>query len=159
MTTAEILKDVIKELSKNDTFFTYIYYFFSIFFLVYSKKYTVESIIMINQHKEEKQLYLDNTIKIYDDCIYISKFKIPYEYIVEVGYNGKYNYLVVMANFVCKDRTLNINLSLNDTVQINMIDNRNEIYKSITENMLYHIRFHNININIIPALQRFKKTN
>ena len=158
MTNIEILKNVIKELSKNDTFFSYIYYFFSIFFLVYSKKYNVESISLINKNKEIKQLYNDNNIKIYDNCVYISKFKIPYEYIVEIGYNNNCNYLIIMADFICKNRQIDIKLSLNDLVVINIIDNRKEIIQNITKNMLYHIRFHRININVIPALQNLKKT-
>ena len=52
----------------------------------------------------------------------------------------------------------NFKLSLNDIILINIIDNRNEIIKNITKNMLYHIRFHRININVIPALQHLKKT-
>jgi len=120
-----------------------IYYIFSIYNIIeYKKLFKVKEIYCMID-KELYKLHSD-VIKVYDNCFQLNiQLKIPYEYVKTVNHEMKYITLDLIPN------------ERNITKLYIKTNNNEQIFKKLTLNMKYHVRYHQINVNAIKYFQKF----
>lgn len=120
-----------------------IYYIFSRYNIIkYQKIYKIKTIFCMIDKKMHR-LHIDS-IKIFDNCFKLNKkINIPYEYVKTVYHENKF----ITVNLIPNERNI---------TKIYVETNNNEnIFKQISLNMQYHVRYHQINQNAIKYYQKF----
>ena len=102
--------------------------------------------------KNKEHWYISDksvNLHIFDDCIYINNFKIPYEYIIFFRNLNNTVYIKIFGNIVNENNKLNLELSEGFIEILCEYSNSKMLIDCIKKNMYYHIKYNKIDQNVI----------
>ena len=127
---------------------------------LYYKRFYVNKFKLINNN----DLYVSvkpvngNQLILFDDCMCINYFKIPYEYILlSKTYSNNTVYIKIFGNIINKNNKFDIELSDGFIEILFEYTNPKIVLDCIKKNMYYHIKYNKINDDVIKYYLNFKK--